>query len=151
MDKPTTLFVGLDVHKDSISVAYAIGETPEPPVFVGPIRNRQAEIDAMIRRTQSKGHARIVFAYEAGPCGFVLHRYLTGKGFECRLVAPSRIPKPSGDRVKTDRRDALTLEVPVCLTWPRDVTPTGGGHGGESSYSNLPEHADYQRHGRDVD
>lgn len=50
-----------------------------------------------------------MFAHEAGPCGFGLHRFLTGKGFECRVVAPSLIPKRGGDRVKTDRRDAVEL------------------------------------------
>jgi transposase len=51
----------------------------------------------------------LVFAYEAGPCGYVLHRYLTQKGLECRVVAPSLIPKKPGDRVKTDRRDAVEI------------------------------------------
>jgi len=50
-----------------------------------------------------------VFAYEAGPCGYVLHRYLTGKGFACQVVAPSLIPKKPGDKIKTDRRDAVEL------------------------------------------
>ena len=50
-----------------------------------------------------------MFAYEAGPCGYGLHRFLTGKGFECRVVAPSLIPKRPGDRVKTDRRDAMEI------------------------------------------
>jgi transposase len=50
-----------------------------------------------------------VFVYEAGPCGYGLYRYLTGKGFGCHVVAPSLIPRKAGDRVKTDRRDAMTL------------------------------------------
>jgi transposase len=104
----TTLFVGLDVHKDSISVAYAASGSHHEPVFLGPIGTRQCDIDKMVRHLLSKG-ARLVFAYEAGPSGYVLHRYLTGKGFECLVVAPSRIPRASGDRVKTDRRDAIQL------------------------------------------
>jgi transposase len=104
----TTLFVGLDVHKDSISVAYASGASREEPVFVGPIGTRQCDIDKMIRRLQSKA-SRIVFAYEAGPCGYVLYRYLTKKNLECLVVAPSLIPRKAGDRVKTDRRDAVQL------------------------------------------
>jgi transposase len=108
MDKGTPLFVGLDVHKDTISVAYAVGGTSDPPVFVGQIRNRQAEIDATIRRLHSKGY-RLVVAYEAGPCGFVLHRYVTSKGLECRVVAPSLTPRRAGSKVKTDRRDALEI------------------------------------------
>ena len=108
MQEPTTLYVGLDVHKDSISVAHAESHRQDPPHFVGAIGTRQTDIDKLVRRLQSKG-SRLEFAYEAGPCGYVLHRYLTGKGLECRVVAPSLIPKRPGDKVKTDRRDALEL------------------------------------------
>jgi len=108
MKEPTTLFVGLDVHKDSISVAHAEAHHIAPPHFVGAIGTRHSDIDKLLRRLQSKA-ARLVFAYEAGPCGYVLHRYLTGKGFDCRVVAPSLIPKRPGDKVKTDRRDAVEL------------------------------------------
>ena len=68
MEQPTTLFVGLDVHKDSISVAYAAPSRTEPPQFVGPIGIRQSDIDKLIRSLHSKG-PDLVFAYEAGPCG----------------------------------------------------------------------------------
>lgn len=108
MHKPTTVFVGLDVHKDSISVAYAAEDRGSPVTFVGPIGTLQGDIDKLLRRFHSKA-SRLVFAYEAGPCGFVLHRYLTRKGLECLVVAPSRIPKKSGDQFKTDRRDAVEL------------------------------------------
>jgi len=108
MPEPRTLFVGLDVHKDSIAVAHAAAERDDPPLFVGPIGPRQADLDQLIRRLQSKA-SRLVFAYEAGPCGYGLHRHLTGKGLDCRVVAPSLIPKKPGDKVKTDRRDAVEL------------------------------------------
>jgi len=108
MEQPTPLFVGLDVHKDSIAVAHAAGGTGDPPIFVGSIGTRQADIDKLIRRLQAKARA-LVFAYEAGPCGYGLYRYLTGKGLDCRVVAPSLIPKRPGDKVKTDRRDAVEL------------------------------------------
>ncbi len=107
MAQSTPLFVGLDVHKDSIAVAHAAGGS-EPPVFVGAIGPRQADIDQLLRRPQSKTSA-LTFAYEAGPSGYGLYRYLTGKGLACRVVAPSLIPKKPGDHVKTDRRDAVEL------------------------------------------
>src|SRR3990167_8486943 len=108
MAQPTPLFVGLDVHKDSIAVAHAQGQSAEPPVFVGAIGSRQADLDKLVRRLQAKT-PDLVFAYEAGPCGYTLHRYLTGQGFTCHVVAPSLIPKKPGDKVKTDRRDAVDL------------------------------------------
>jgi transposase len=108
MAQPTPIFVGLDVHKDSIAVAHAQGECADPPVFVGAIGSRQADLDKLIRRLHAKTPA-LVFAYEAGPSGYGLHRYLTGQGFRCQVVAPSLIPKKPGDKVETDRRDAVDL------------------------------------------
>jgi transposase len=108
MQEPTTLFVGLDVHKDSISVAYAAEGDTATPHFVGPIGPLKRDMDKVVRRLQSKA-AHLVFTYEAGPCGYRLYRDLTAKGHECRVVAPSLIPRRPGDRVKTDRRDAVEL------------------------------------------
>ena len=103
-----TLYVGLDVHKDSIAVAYAPEDRGAEVASLGSIGTRQCDIDKLIRKLQSKG-ATLVFVYEAGPCGYWLYRYLTRKGLSCHVVAPSLIPKKPGDRVKTDRRDAITL------------------------------------------
>jgi transposase len=108
MSEPTPLFVGLDVHKDSIAGAHALGQSAEPPVSVGAIGTRQADLDKLIRRLRAKTPT-LVFAYEAGPCGYTLSRDLTGQGFACHVVAPSLIPKKPGDKVKTDRRDAVEL------------------------------------------
>ena len=108
MSEPTPLFVGLDVHKDSISVAHARGQSAEAPVFVGEIGTRQTDLEKRIRRLQTKT-ARLVFAYEAGPTGYGVYRYLTGRGLECQVIAPSLIPKKPGDKVKTDRRNAEDL------------------------------------------
>jgi transposase len=95
MPNPTTLFVGLDSHKDFISAAHAEAASTDPPVFVGGIGTRQADIDKLVRRLHSKA-SHLVFAYEAGPTGYGLYRYLRGKGEECHVIAPSLIPKRSG-------------------------------------------------------
>src|SRR5256884_7012857 len=103
-----TLYVGLDVHKDSIAVAYAPEDRGAEVASLGSIGPRQCDVDKLIRKLQSKG-ATLVFVYEAGPCGYWLYRYLARRGLSCHVVAPSLIPRKPGDRVKTDRRDAVTL------------------------------------------
>ena len=90
------LYVGLDVHKESIAVAYAPDDRGAEVVSLGAIGTRQSDIDKLIRKLQSKGAATLVFVYEAGPCGYWLYRYLTRKGFSCHVVAPSLIPRKAG-------------------------------------------------------
>jgi transposase len=108
MSQSNTLFVGMDVHKDSIAVAYVPQDHGAEVTYLGAIGTRQCDIDQMIRKMQSKAK-HLIFIYEAGPCGYWLYRYLTKKDYDCWVVAPSLIPKKPGDRVKTDRRDALQL------------------------------------------
>jgi transposase len=108
MKKHATLFVGLDVHKESISVAHVPDDRRAEVTYVGRIGTRPADVDQLLRRFKDKA-GRLVVAYEAGPCGYVLHRHLTRRGVACLVVAPSLIPRKPGDRVKTDRRDAVTL------------------------------------------
>lgn len=101
------LFVGMDVHKNSISVGIAeegSGETR----FYGQISAKLEAIDVLARRLLSGGH-ELRFAYEAGPGGFRIHRHLCSKGFACVVAAPALIPKKAGDRIKTDQRDAINL------------------------------------------
>lgn len=102
------LFVGLDVHKESIAAAYASQEPGSEVVSLGNIGTRQCDIDKLLRQLQSRAR-QLRIVYEAGPCGFWLHRYLHKRGLDCQIVAPSLIPQRPGDRVKTDRRDALQL------------------------------------------
>src|SRR5215831_2271718 len=108
MAHTSTLFIGLDVHKESIAVASAAEERGAEVVSLGTIGTRQGDIDKLIRKLHSKGKT-LHFVYEAGPCGYWLYRYLTKKDLRCWVVAPSQIPKKAGDRVKTDRRDAVQL------------------------------------------
>jgi len=119
MTQSSTLYVGMDVHKDSIAVAYVVQDHGAEVISLGNIGTRQCDIDKLIRRLQSKS-PRLVFVYEAGPCGYWLYRYLTKKGHVCWVVAPSLIPKKPGDRVKTNRRDAIKL---ARLMRSGDLTP----------------------------
>ena len=89
-------------------MAYAAEDRSTEVVSLGMIGTRQCDIDKLIRKLESKG-APFAIAYEAGPCGYWLYRYLTRRGLSCIVVAPSLIPRKPGDRVKTDRRDAVTL------------------------------------------
>jgi transposase len=100
-------YVGLDVHKETIAVSVAEGGGGEVR-YVGEIANTAEAIEKLIRQLR-KGGSALSFCYEAGPCGYGLYRQLTDLGWECQVVAPSLIPKKAGDRVKTDRRDSLTL------------------------------------------
>jgi transposase len=108
MAQSSTLFIGMDVHKDSIAVAYVAQEHGAEGTSLGSIGPRQCDIDQMIRQMQSKAK-HLLFIYEAGPCGYWLYRYLSKTGDACWGVAPSLIPHKPGDRVKTDRRDAVQL------------------------------------------
>jgi transposase len=108
MHQSSTLYIGMDVHKDAIAVAYVAKDHDAEVVYLGTIGTRQADIDQLVRKLQSKAK-HLLFVYEAGPCGYWLYRYLTKKGYDCWVVAPSLIPKKPGDRVKTDRRDAVQL------------------------------------------
>ena len=108
MRQSSTLYIGLDVHKDSIAVAYVAQEHGAEVISLGAIGTRQCDIDQLIRKMPSKA-PHLILVYEAGPCGSWLYRYLTKKGYDCWVVAPSLVPKKAGDRVKTDRRDAMQL------------------------------------------
>ena len=108
MSQSSTLFIGMDVHKDTIAVAYVPQDHGAEVTYLGSVGTRQGDIDQLVRKMQSKAK-HLIFVYEAGPCGYWLYRYLTKKGYDCWVVAPSLIPKKPGDRVKTDRRDAVQL------------------------------------------
>jgi transposase len=108
MSQSRTLFVGMDVHKDTIAVASVAQEHGADVTYLGTIGTRQCDIDTLIRTMPSKA-PHLIFLYEAGPCGYWLYRYLQKKGDDCWVVAPSLIPKKAGERVKTDRRDAGQL------------------------------------------
>jgi len=119
MHQSSTLYVGWDVHQESIAVAYVAKAHDAEVIFLGTIGTRQADIDQLVRTLQAKAK-HLVFVYEAGPCGSWLYRDLTNTGHICGVVAPSRMPKQAGDRVNTDRRDAVQL---ARLMRSGDLTP----------------------------
>lgn len=102
-------YVGLDSHKDTIAVAVAeCGR--DQPLSEGTIPNMPKAVTKLIDRLSRRyGGQRLLFVYEAGPCGYGLYRQIIASGHDCEVVAPSLIPRKSGDRVKTDRLDALSL------------------------------------------
>jgi transposase len=106
MCQSSTLCIGMDVHQDSMAVAYVAQDHGAEVTYLGTIGTRQGDIDQLIRTMQSKAK-HFIFIHEAGPCGDWRYRYLTQQGYDCWVVAPSLIPQKPGDRVKTDRRDAL--------------------------------------------
>jgi transposase len=106
MNEGITAFVGLDVHKESIAIAVAaLGRAA--PKFLGTTGPVLAEVEKALSHLGAPRELLIV--YEAGPCGYGLARQLCARGYRCEVIAPTLIPRKAGDRIKTDRRDALAL------------------------------------------
>jgi transposase len=92
MHQSSTLYVGLDVHKESIAVAYAAQDHGAEVIYLGTIGTRPCDIDKLIRNMQSKAK-HLIFVYEAGPCGYWLYRYLRKKGMSAGWWRPLSCPK----------------------------------------------------------
>ena len=105
--KKYSKFIGLDVHKAAIAVGTASADRGEAGYY-GTIDNVPHAYLKLAKKL-SKGGEQVLFCYEAGPCGYGIYRQLTKAGYDCMVIAPSLIPKKAGDRVKTDRRDAVSL------------------------------------------
>jgi transposase len=104
-----TLYVGLDTDSKHIDVAVAEPLPNWEVRYWGQIAHEPASVDRLVKRLRKDGR-KLVVCYEAGPCGYGLYRQLNGKpGVTCQVVAPSLTPRRAGDRVKTNRRDCLSL------------------------------------------
>jgi transposase len=101
-------FVAFDTSKLRNAVAIADADRAGEVRFLGEIENTAAAVGKLVRKLAAK-YGRLTFCYEAGPTGYGLYRQIKGLGHACMVVAPSLIPKKPGDRVKTNRRDALSL------------------------------------------
>jgi transposase len=101
-------FVAFDTSKLRNAVAIADGGRAGEVRFLGEIENSGPATAKLVRKLAAK-YERLMFCYEAGPTGYGLHRQIKGLGYECLVVAPSLIPKRPGDKVKTNRRDAVNL------------------------------------------
>ncbi len=106
MSQPT-MWVGLDVHQNSVIAAVLEGDSHDPELHT--MTGDLNEVRRFFRSLSKRGPIRA--CYEASGAGFVLHRTLASDGFCCDVIAPSRIPRASGDRIKTDRRDAIHLAL----------------------------------------
>lgn len=106
--KKSIKYVGMDVHKKTIDVAIAEGDRDGEVRHYGTINHDPDSMAKLLRKLASTG-GELRFVYEAGPCGYQLYRHLTGNGLRCTVVAPSLIPRKSGNRIKNDWRDAIAL------------------------------------------
>lgn len=104
--KDTIKYVGLDVSKEKIAVAIA-EEGREAPRYHGMIPNTAEAIRKLVKNLGDRKNLRV--CYEAGPTGYPLHRFFLSLEIECSVIAPSLIPTQPGQRIKTDRRDAIRL------------------------------------------
>lgn len=105
--KQYSLYMGLDVHKDTIAVSLASVDGSKPRYY-GEIVNTQKAVAKLMKKLNPDSEV-FGICYEAGPCGYGLYRQLIKMGHDCIVVAPSLIPSKPGDRVKTDRRDSESL------------------------------------------
>src|SRR5450631_835044 len=106
-----TRFIGMDVHKDTIVVAVTAAGDSGRAVPYGTFPNAVPAPEKLVTRLRQAGSGPLKFCYEAGPCGYGVHRTLTRLSEDCMVVASSMIPRKSGDRHKNDKRDAASLAV----------------------------------------
>jgi transposase len=105
-----TLYIGLDVHKATLSVTVAEEGRDGAVRFLGTIPNTPMDVAKLAKRLGKDGY-RLEFCYEAGGCGYGIYRQLTALGHGCMVVAPTLIARKPGDRIKTDRRDSERLAM----------------------------------------
>src|SRR5215203_1770350 len=108
IQQDSAAFVGLDTSKRTISVALAEEGRQGEVRFLGDIDHTPEAVRRLVTKLAGK-YGQLLFCYEAGPTGYGLQRQISALGHDCAVIAPSLIPKRPGERVKTNRRDAVTL------------------------------------------
>lgn len=108
MEQHSEVFVGLDAAKEHHAVAVAEEGRKGEVRYLGEIDTDAASVRKLVARLE-KRHVKLHFCYEAGPTGYGLYRQLVAMGHACTVAAPSLIPRKAGDRIKTNRRDAVQL------------------------------------------
>jgi transposase len=127
MEHSTEVFVGIDVSKLRNAIAVADGERGGEVRYLGEVDAAEESMRRFVKKLASR-HERLHFCYEAGPTGYGLHRLITELGHPCMVVAPSLIPRKPGDRVKTNRRDAVALAKLLRADELTAVWVPDGGH-----------------------
>ena len=108
MKEDSILYVGVDASKMKHAIAVAESGRTGEVRYVGEIETNPSAVERFIKKMEQKGR-RLHFCYEAGPTGYGLYRQIVALGHVCDVVAPSLVPKRLGERVKTNRRDAISL------------------------------------------
>ena len=119
MEQYSEAFVGIDTAKNKHALAIADPGRDGEIRYLGEIDSSPATVQRMIRKLAGR-YEKLYFCYEAGPTGYGLYRQVRALGHDCIVVAPSLVPKRPGERVKTNRRDAVTL---ARLLRAGDLTP----------------------------
>ena len=152
MSKDNIVFIGLDTHKEFTVVGYVLDAREETPQHWGKIASTKQGFTRLARQFQSKyPNATLHFTYEAGPCGYWVYRLLTSLGHCCYVIAPSLMSKKPGDKVKTDKLDALNLArllkmndlTPIYVPEPEDEAIRDLSRARESAMNDLKQ-AKYQ-------
>lgn len=107
-----TYYIGLDVHKETIAIAYTFSGSRKDAVYYGECGGANRSVVSALKRLATKlgvPYKELKVCYEAGPSGFVLARRLRQLGLDCLLMSPSKTERKPGDRIKTDKRDAINI------------------------------------------